>query len=74
MQTLKICRSTTNEHNNLKIGHYEPNIKVSNFAKYYLYTLLLATTMIFRNHFNNYYNIIIINKILEVFTEHPGSA
>ena len=51
MQTLKISHFTTNECNNLKIGHYEPNIKAFKAAKYHLYTLLIFTAMIFRNYF-----------------------
>ena len=37
----------TNERNGLKIGHYKPNIKISNSAKYHLHTFLLPTAMIF---------------------------
>ena len=60
MQNLKIRHSATNERNNLKSGHNELNLKIFYSAKYHLYHLWIAATMLFRNYFDNYYNKIII--------------
>ena len=47
MQTLKIRHSATNERNNLKSGHYKPNINIFSSAKYHIYSFLISVTMLF---------------------------
>ena len=62
-QILKIHRSTTNEHHDLKIGHYEPNIKISYSVTYhFLYSFDFYNYDISKL-FQYYYNIIIIRMI-----------